>query len=94
MVQLLLGHGADINYAYSRGSSPLLTAIWRRNVDAVKVLVRNGADMKLKKSWRQTETPLSLARSMSSAELVVALLDSLPAEESGLKNPFSGRTDQ
>jgi len=44
VVQWLLEHGANANYRYSAGYSPLLTAAANGRLDIAKLLLAHGAD--------------------------------------------------
>ena len=44
MIKLLISKGADVNSQSKGGDTPLMKAISFDNVDAVKLLLENGAD--------------------------------------------------
>jgi uncharacterized protein len=48
MGRFLLDHGANVNAMTNAGSTPLMYAVWQRNVDLVKLLLERGADATLR----------------------------------------------
>jgi uncharacterized protein len=52
MIERLVKAGANPNLAQPEGETPLMTAARSGNPDAVKVLIKHGADVKPKESWR------------------------------------------
>lgn len=71
-VQVLLAHGADVNWGGNDWSvSPLMCAVEGGNEDIVRALIARGADVNA--SDGSAETPLSLAREHHRAALVALL---------------------
>ncbi len=63
MLELLLGRGADVERQNVMGTTALHFACMRDNVDAVKLLLENGANVKrVGRKFGKKETPLSLSR--------------------------------
>jgi ankyrin repeat protein len=67
VVQWLLEHGADANYRYSGGFSPLLTAAANGRLDIAKLLLAHGADPHA--STSDGKTPLSIANERNHPEV-------------------------
>ena len=42
----IMNHGTNIHAANKKGVTPLMAAVWKGNVDAIKVLLNAGADLK------------------------------------------------
>ena len=75
MIELLLNAGADANGALPGGETALMTAAARTgNADALAALLRHGANVNAKESWRG-QTALMWAAAEGHAEAVKVLLD-------------------
>ena len=75
MIQRLLKAGADVNELSPNGETPLMFAARNGNVDAVKVLLDQKADVNAKEKIRGT-TPLMWAAEQSHPEAMKLLLAS------------------
>jgi ankyrin repeat protein len=75
--ELLIAEGADLNRPDDHGWTPLHSAVWFSNAEAIKLLINAGAktDVKL----RNGETPKDLAKKLKRDGLV-ELLDNLEAK--------------
>src|SRR5207244_2268477 len=69
--KLVVKRGAQLNYRYEGGFSPLMGASENGNVELVNFLLANGADPTAK--TKDGKTPLGLAREKNHAEVVEAL---------------------
>lgn len=47
-LELLINNGADVNYANSFGKTPIFYAVENNNIKAVKLFIKNGANLNLK----------------------------------------------
>ncbi|PAA53926.1 hypothetical protein BOX15_Mlig012391g1, partial [Macrostomum lignano] len=76
-VKILVMHGADVNCQRSDTFTPLLTAVTKSNVCAVKCLVRAGADIHTRciVSRSKDATCLHIAAQVGSLEIVDLLLE-------------------
>lgn len=72
-VEQLLAAGADINLADNDGDTALIIASWRGDEDAVKCLLKNGAD--IMQSSPQTGNPLKAALDQGNTECLELLVD-------------------
>jgi ankyrin repeat protein len=72
IVNILLEHGADPNYASKYGDRPLPGAAWVGSVDIVRALLRAGADVK--RGNRYEESPLHLAAFAGNDEVIKELV--------------------
>lgn len=73
MIQLLVGHGADVNLRGITGTTPLYWAILRDQKDDEKFLLDHGADPNLANSFG--DTPLICAIQLSYLSLVQPLVE-------------------
>jgi len=73
MVELLIGHGADIDAKGDRGSTPLFGAACRGDMDVAELLINGGADIDFtdERGW----PPLHGAALQGHADMVEFLLD-------------------
>jgi ankyrin repeat protein len=78
MIAELLKAGADANSVKANGTTALMTASASGSVDAVKVLLEHGADIKAKENAR-AQTALMFAAALN-RDAVVRLLASRGAE--------------
>jgi len=69
-VRLLIGKGADVNFTDWGGKRPLHAAARERHVDVCDLLIRAGADVNARVN-SSSKTPLDLARSPATAELLL-----------------------
>jgi ankyrin repeat protein len=78
IVQELLDRGAEVDGPTNCSQTALMIAARANNVDSLKVLVQNGADLTLtcKIPWAQNRTALGLAE-MEKAKKAIAYLKSL-----------------
>lgn len=74
VLELLLAHGAAVNAADRQGLTPLHYATLANNRDAVKVLLKHGANANAKDD-KGGNTPLILAAAKGYKEVVELLLD-------------------
>lgn len=74
-ISALLNHGFPVNYQKKErlAPTPLLVAIYERNVDAVRLLLERGADTEIP-VWGTPLTPLIVAIQNNSVEIVRLLL--------------------
>ena len=73
VLNLIIGHGADVNVGVGKLGTPLHFAVLADNIDLVKVLLEGGADINV--ITRKNETPLSLAVMKDNRAIVKFLLD-------------------
>lgn len=72
-VKWLLKHNADVNIiSKDRGYSPVMDAVWKKNLDMVKLLIKSGANLDVMSSDGQPI--LVLAVGNGSAKIVDALM--------------------
>lgn len=74
LLTFLLGKGADVNVSNKKGNTPLLIAVWNKDIDTVKLLLENGADFTQKSA--KGDSALSAAKEVGSKDLE-SLLESL-----------------
>jgi len=72
-VKQLLSSGADVNERNSRGTTPLMAAAYKGNMDLAKLLVEKGADVNARSN--KGSTPLMAAVQYGNKEPVKFLLD-------------------
>jgi uncharacterized protein len=53
-MQALIAIGADVNAAYGRGHRILATAAKKGNINAVRLLLKHGADVNARDRWDKT----------------------------------------
>ena len=70
-IELLIGHGADVNLTGPQGSTALHLAVRGGRLDVVSLLVRNGADTRLKDD--DGNTPLDIAIGAGNHEIASIL---------------------
>jgi ankyrin repeat protein len=69
MVKYYLDEGVDVNYQHPEYmTSPLIEAIVNKYPAMVKLLIENGADVKLKEAYTQV-TPLRAAEKVGNKEI-------------------------
>ena len=75
-VEILIQNGAEINAMseHSSGQTPLLFALWTRNVELIKLLLENGADPTIPENPPEAST-LEYARSYPYEPDFIALLE-------------------
>lgn len=73
VVKLFLSFGADTNYRALNGQTPLIAAILAKNLEAVRLLLENGADQTIADGYMKT--PMNYA---SASPAIEALLKSPP----------------
>ncbi len=76
-VKLLLAHKADPNLPAKDTATPLIRAIWNRNVPIATMLLDHGADVNVRGDWNGM-TPLHFAVQFTSLDLVEAILAHQP----------------
>jgi ankyrin repeat protein len=85
IVELLISKGADVNFmadvsrnrrsTHSRGLSPLIVAINVHNVEGVRMLLVNGADINAKDGNTNGESPLFYSLNNDNIEITKMLID-------------------
>ena len=85
IVELLISKGADVNFmadisrnrrsTHSRGLSPLIVAIRVHNVEGVRMLLVNGADINAKDGNTNGESPLFYSLNNDNIEITKMLID-------------------
>lgn len=73
-LELLISYGADPNKEDEKGSPPLVHAIFSKNIDLVKALISNGADLNFRGRSRQ-KTLLHFAVIAEDPDIVKILLE-------------------
>lgn len=68
IAQLLIDNGANINAQRYNGWTPLMLAVGIKNIDMVKFLLDNNADITIKNN--SNKTALDIARSRNYEEIV------------------------
>jgi ankyrin repeat protein len=79
IVDLLISKGADVNFMAdvggNRGFSPLIVAIRVDNVEGVRILLANGADINAKDGNTNGESPLFYSLNSGNIEITKMLID-------------------
>ena len=84
IVELLISKGADVNFiadwngrydSRNRGFSPLISAIRLDNVEGVRMLLANGADINAKDGNTNGESPLFYSLNNDNIEITKMLID-------------------
>lgn len=70
ILELLLQHGAPVNAHGTNDWTPAHMAAVRGNIEALKILLRFGADLRIRTRIDNYATPLEEARSMGNAHVV------------------------
>jgi hypothetical protein len=78
ILKLFLSYGADANYRALNGQTPLMAAVLAKNVDAVRLLLENGADMAIRDMANKTAS--DYAASTSGAEITLTVLNNPPSQ--------------
>ncbi|NOT27225.1 MAG: hypothetical protein HOP16_14100 [Acidobacteria bacterium] len=73
VLRLLLSFGTDPNQRGLNDYTPLHTAVADRNLSAIHILLRGGADPSIRTRIDECETPLEMARTAGLTEFVEAL---------------------
>lgn len=73
LIKPLIAKGAQLNFVWPSGTTPLTHAIEQGALETVKELLQNGADINLPNHWG--ETPLILAAKKGNYAMVKLLLD-------------------
>ncbi|MFB0552482.1 MAG: ankyrin repeat domain-containing protein [Phycisphaerae bacterium] len=72
VAEFLISHGADVNAKENIGWTPLHSAVLHDHIDLAKLLLKKGADINAEYG-RGRNTPLSVAKGVSSTEIVELL---------------------
>eukprot|EP00300_Choanocystis_sp_HF-7_P016540 c19437_g1_i7.p1 GENE.c19437_g1_i7~~c19437_g1_i7.p1 ORF type:complete len:117 (+),score=22.58 c19437_g1_i7:173-523(+) len=70
-IRVLVAHGAHVNLPNHDGDSPLMTAAYLGNLDAVNLLLKRGADPLLQNM--AGDTALSMAEFLNHQDVVLAI---------------------
>lgn len=73
VVDVILGHGYDINHCSEYGNYPLGSACSKDSVNVVRLLIKKGADIHLKKS--ETRSPIHICAVNNSAKSARLLME-------------------
>lgn len=73
LIQALIKAGGDVKTGTTNGTTPLMAAAASGDVDAVRVLIENGADVNAKDGVRQ-QTPLMYAAASNRAAVITLLV--------------------
>jgi len=68
IIEMLLSHGADSNQVPKTGTTPLMSAAYKGNVELVKLFLKYGADPSLKN--KQDETALDMAKKKNHQQVI------------------------
>jgi hypothetical protein len=79
ILKLFLSYGADANYRALNGQTPLIAAVLAKNVDAVRLLLENGADTSMRDMANKTAS--DYAGSVAGAEKALGLLNNPPGRK-------------
>lgn len=74
-VKTLLASGSDVNAKDANGNTPLLRAIWNKQLEVAKLLIRKGANINIRhRSKKNGSTPLYSAVQSGSPKMVSLLI--------------------
>ena len=75
VVDELINSGADLNALNSIGDTPLNIAVSENNVDAIRLLLRRGADLNLNSKGKRFRPPASVAAHYRNLSVLILLLE-------------------
>ena len=77
LIEKLIAHGADVNLALPNNVTPLKTAVFYNNIEAVKIFLAHDAKIDVRNN--QGENALDIALSKGHKEIAQLLEDKLPS---------------
>lgn len=75
LIKYIVEKGANVKFANESGETALHYSAWKGNIDAVKILVKNGAEINVVYNANGGLTPLCCAAESGSMEIVIYLID-------------------